>query len=142
MARAKWRGELRQLRFRIENLEDETLDRAEQIMEAVTRDGAELMQEYIATRGTPESGRPGRIETGTMYREVGHEVHRNPKSVRGEFGWGVGGKNEEHYFTYQENGFRHWLTGKDVPPMHAFLDAFIRMREEFFRRMRREGLGR
>ena len=137
MARVAWRGDLRKLRMRIENLPEEALDEAEQIMEDITKEGADLMRQYIRTRGTPDSGKMGRIESGTMLEEVEHAVHRNPKSVRGEFGWGVDGGLHEKYFDYQENGFRHWLSGKNVPPMHAQLDAFIKMREKFFTRLRR-----
>lgn len=138
MARISWRGDLRQLRMRIENLPQEKLDQAAQIMEEVTDEGADLMRQYIRTRGTEKSGKEGRIETGTMLDEVESAVRRNPKSVRGEFGWGVAGGRHEKYFDYQENGFRHWRSGENVPPMHAMLDAFIKMRIKFFARMRSE----
>lgn len=124
--------------MRIENLPQEKLDQAAQIMEEVTDEGADLMRQYIRTRGTEKSGKEGRIETGTMLDEVESAVHRNPKSVRGEFGWGVAGGLHEKYFDYQENGFRHWRSGENVPPMHAMLDAFIKMRIKFFARMRSE----
>lgn len=144
MARVAWRGDLRKLRMRIENLPEEALDEAEQIMEDITKEGADLMRQYIRTRGTPKSGKAGRIESGTMLEEVEHAVHRNPKSVRGEFGWGVAGGLYEKYFDYQEHGFKHTgISGENVPPMHAQLDAFIKMREKFFARLRKEmGAGR
>lgn len=141
-----WRADLRRLRYRIENLVPETLDQAEEVMEDITREGADLMRQYIDTRGTDYSlsqDRTGRRENDVMYDAVEHKVHRFGKSVRGEFGWGVDGGREEDYFLYQEHGFRHWITGKDVPPMHAHLDAMIRMREKLFSRLRgmkREGL--
>lgn len=138
MARVQWRGDLRQLRMRIENLPQEKLDQAQKIMEEVTDEGADLMRQYISTRGTEKSGKQGRIETGAMYEATQSAVHRNPKSVRGEFGWGVAGGPHEKYFDYQENGFRHWRSGENVPPMHAMLDAFIKMRIKFFARMRSE----
>jgi len=142
MARVSWRGDLRKLRMRIENLPQEKLDQAARIMEEVTDEGADLMRQYIATRGIASDGnggiKEGRIESGKMLKNVESAVHRNPKSVRGEFGWGVAGGPHEKYFDYQENGFRHWLSGKNVPPMHAMLDAFIKMRVKFFARMRSE----
>lgn len=138
MARVSWRGDLRMLRMRIENLPQEQLDQAAQIMEDVTEEGADMMREYIRTRGTDKSGKAGRIETGKMLDSVESAVHRNPKSVRGEFGWGVSGGPHEKYFDYQENGFKHWISGENVPPMHAMLDAFMRMRIKFFARMRSE----
>lgn len=138
MARVSWRGDLRMLRMRIENLPEAALDQAAQIMEEVTDEGADLMRQYIRTRGTEKSDKEGRIETGTMLDEVESTVHRNPKSVRGEFGWGVAGGRHEKRFDYQENGFRHWRSGENVPPMHAMLDAFVKMRIKFFARMRAE----
>lgn len=138
MARISWRGDLRALRMRIENIPEDYLDQAEEIMEDVTKEGADLMRQYIRTRGTDKSGKEGRIESGAMLEEVESEVVRNPRSVRGEFGWGVDGGTYEKYFGYQESGFRHWVSGINVPPMHAQLDAFIKMREKFFQRMRTE----
>jgi hypothetical protein len=138
MARISWRGDLRTLRMRIENLPQEKLDQAEKIMEDVTKEGADLMRQYIETRGTPKSGKAGRIESAEMLNAVQSAVHRNPKSVRGEFGWGVSGGPHEKYFDYQENGFRHWRSGENVPPMHAQLDAFMKMRIKFFSRLRSE----
>lgn len=138
MARVAWRGDLRALRMRIENLPEEALDTAEEIMEDVTKEGADLMRQYIKTRGTEGSGKEGRIESGTMLDQVDSQVFRNPRSVRGEFGWGLNGKDAKDYYHYQEDGFRHWISGKNVPAMHAQLDAFMKMREKFFQRMRNE----
>ena len=145
MARVSWRGDLRRMRMRIENLPDELLDQAEEIMEDVAREGADIMRQHIKTRGTSYSnkqGRAGRVEAGHMLKDVEHATKRFRRSVRGEFGWGVDGGEVRPYYAYQENGFQHWISGKDVSPMHAQLDAFMRMREEFFARMRRIKLGR
>src|SRR3546814_2061953 len=107
------------LRMRIENLPEAALDQAAQIMEEVTDEGADLMRQYIRTRGTEKSGKEGRIETGTMLDEVESAVRRNPQSVRGEFGWGVAGGQHEKYFDDQENGFRHWRSGQNRSEEHT-----------------------
>ena len=138
MARVSWRGDIRKMAMRIENLPDEMLDMAEEVMEDTVEDGADLMRHYIKTRGTGYKDRPGRTESYDMLEAVETNVKRNRRSIVGKFGWGVAGGRDDDYFSYQENGFRHWRSGKDVVPMHALLDAFIQNREQFFARMRSE----
>lgn len=141
MARVSWRGDLKRLRARIENLPEEALDAAANIMEDVVDQGAQEMKQIIATSSTPTGlaeGREGRIKTGSMYEDVESTTRRNRRSVSGTFGWGVDGGTVKKYYQYQEDGFQHWLSGKDVSPMHAMLTSFIHMREEFFQRARAE----
>jgi hypothetical protein len=68
--------------------------------------GADLMREYIASRGTGYVGRgpratpDGRIDYGVMYDAVGvSDVRHNPSGVAVNFGW-VNGTIED-YFAYQ-----------------------------------------
>jgi len=143
MARVSWRGDIRKMAMRIENLPDEMMDMAEEVMEDTVEDGADLMRHYIKTRATDKvrngiPPRDGRTKSWDMHDAVETNVKRNRRSIVGKFGWGVAGGPDEDYFSYQENGFRHWRSGKDVVPMHALLDAFIQNREQFFARMRSE----
>lgn len=141
MARVGWRGDIRKLQARIENLPEELLDMAEDIMEDEMRIGAEQMRANIRKADTPTSiaeGRQGRVKTGQMLEDVEHNVERFRRSVKGEFGWGVNGGRYEKYYDYQEQGFKHFRSGKDVAPMHALLEAFMNTRERFFARMRAE----
>jgi hypothetical protein len=114
------------LRSASKKLQDGTDDVAERSAEY----GAELMREYISTRGTGYIGKgarataEGRIDTGKMIDAVGvSPVRHNPSGVAVNFGW----VNEtEEYFSYQELGTR------SISPMHALLDATIRTREYFY----------
>jgi hypothetical protein len=137
---AAWRGELKKLAIRIESLPEKAMDKAEEIVAAELREGAEEMRQIIRTADTPTGlaeGRSGRVKTGKMLGDVQDgRPQRFRRSVKGEYGWGVNGGNTEPYYQYQENGFQHYLSGKDVAPMHAFLTSFIHTRERFFKRMR------
>ena len=144
MARVSWRGgDVKKIALRIENIPEELMEMANDVIDEVTDDGAELMREYIMTRATDKVreryGREGRYRPGkAMYKAVKSGTKQNRRSVVGTFGWGVDGSANEDYFRFQEEGFRHWISGEDIVPMHALLDAYMETRERFFARMREE----
>lgn len=105
--------------------------RAAEIVEEVISEGSNNMRRHIETRGTGYRGHTGRIETGAMLENVGDssgQIDISAGSVSGKFGWGTTGGDVQPYYSYQEQGFTNWRTGRDVPPMHALLDAFITAR--------------
>lgn len=96
------------------------------IVDDAVKTGGEKMDEFISTRGT---SKPGRIDTENMIGSVAAtEAEWTGTSVRGKFGWPKA--YAEDYFFYQENGFYHVGAGRDVPPMHALLDAYVIVREQ------------
>jgi hypothetical protein len=111
---------------------------AETILDDVVSEGAWQMREYIETRGTGYRGHRGRVETGYMLGDVAdskeeHQVVGN--RVTGRFGWGLNGAPVPDYYRYQEQGFKNSWTGRDVPPMHALLDSFIKARISLMNRL-------
>lgn len=103
---------------------------ADDVVEDAAEYGAAQMRYFISTRGTGYVGRgaraipEGRIDTGQMIDDVGiGNIRHNPSGVAVNFGW-VG--NVEDYYRLQEDGF------KNVPPMHALLDASIMTRVYFY----------
>lgn len=110
-------------------------------MEQLVSDAADLMRRLIMTRGTGKvwsrpgpSGRtgsfPGRVDSGDMYSAVAHAVSGDGR--RGEFGWL---DNQEPYFLYQEDGFRHWISGEHIPAMFALQDAGAAAQQVFLQRV-------
>lgn len=137
MARVIWRnGDLNDLSTQLKAIPAEFLDAGADIISDVTEEGAAQMRTYIETRGTGYNGHTGRVDEGYMLGDVAAgEVSNTGHSASGEYGWGVTGGPVPDYYKYQENGFRHWRSGHNVPPMHALLDSFIEMREKFISRI-------
>lgn len=96
-------------------------DGVEEALQLAMDDGAQIMRDNIATRGTAKSGKAGRIETGKMIGDVKARVY--PGTDRGNqvgrFGWI---DNREDYYGYQEGGFEH-VNGGEVEGMYALQDA-------------------
>lgn len=120
------------LRTRTTRLREDAAD----IVTEAAQFGADLMREYIATRGTGYVGKgarataEGRIDTGQMY----DDVHAKPARIRksdivAEFGWT---DRVRDYYLTQENE----ITPGGSPPMHALLDAQIRTREYLYARLK------
>lgn len=130
-----WRNnDLDTMQARFRAIPQELEEEAERLVQGAIEEGAEAMEMVIATSGTGWKDRQGRVETGKMLdhvKEFGTE--RDGNRVEGKFGW----DDPENYFIYQEQGFRHWISGKDVVPMHALLTGFVAAREHVIR-----GLGR
>lgn len=79
------------------------------------KDGEEITQTFIATRGTEKSGKQGRIDTGDMLDAVSSEAKlQNQDEAIGRFGWL---KEKPFYAEYQEAGTRY------IAPMYALSDA-------------------
>lgn len=102
----------------------------------VAEKGAEAAREIIRTRGrnrewarpwrSEKTGRfrsgsgPGRIDSGDMLNNITVQFQRGEKQSRAVFGWI---KTYEYYYKYQEEGFNHWISGKEIPGMFAIRDA-------------------
>lgn len=114
------------------------IDDGERVVEDAAEFGAERMREIIRTSGTAKSGKAGRIESEKMLNDVSAgEARRTQTGVAGNFGWGLKGDKAEDYFFYQEGGFRHWISGEMIPPMHALLGASVAAREYFYAEIRK-----
>lgn len=109
---------------------DQMIAAAQEAMEEAVTEAARFIEEAIRTRGTPKSGKQGRIETGLMYESVDNEVEVNGALIKGKLGW----RNFQLYFQLQEEGFIH-LGGEQVPGMMAFEDAKPFVRQEVVRRL-------
>lgn len=96
-------------------------DGIEDALRLAMEDGAEIMRNNIATRGTVNSGKSGRIETGKMIGDVKSRVYPGTDKGNqvGRFGWI---DNREDYYGYQEGGFEH-VNGGEVEGMYALQDA-------------------
>lgn len=96
-------------------------DGLEEALQNAMEDGAQIMRDNIATRGTVKSGKAGRIDTGQMIGDVKARIY--PGTVKGNqvgrFGWI---DNREDYYGFQEGGFEH-VNGGEVEGMYALQDA-------------------
>lgn len=125
MAYIRFNEDLNNMTTHLRAMQSNMRQEAAQIVKETIEDGANLMRQNIETKD--------RIDQGYMLGDVAaSEVQSDAQGVRGQFGWGVTGGPVQPYYLYQENGFRHWRSGKDVPPMHALLESFITVREQFF----------
>lgn len=132
-----WNGRTpSQMASQFQNIPREVENESAKVIEEVVVHGELLMKDYIATRGTGYVGRgaratpEGRIDSGDMYDAVSSAMYGKRS---GKFGWGVGGKGVKDYFATQE----YTKTPRGFPPMHALTDAFVKVREEFERKMKR-----
>lgn len=79
------------------------------------KDGEEITQTFIATRGTEKSGKQGRVDTGAMLDAVDSDAKLVGKDEAiGRFGWL---KKTPSYTKYQEAGTQY------IAPMYALSDA-------------------
>lgn len=96
---------------KVENLDRRTFRALDESM----KDGEELTQTFIATRGTEKSGKQGRIDTGAMLDSVTSETKLvSNDEAEGRFGW-LG--EQPFYAKYQEAGT------STIAPMYALSDA-------------------
>lgn len=96
---------------KVENLNRRTFRALDESM----KEGEELTQTFIATRGTSGTGKQGRVDTGKMLDSVGSEAKLlNKDEAEGRFGW-IG--EEPFYAEYQELGTQY------IEPMNALSDA-------------------
>lgn len=79
------------------------------------KDGEEITQTFIATRGTEKSGKQGRVDTGKMLDSVDSDTKLLSKDeAEGRFGWI---KKAPFYAPFQDEGT------KTIPAMYALSDA-------------------
>jgi len=125
---------------------DRIMRNVEGAMEAGLHEGAEMMRQFIETRGTMRewsrpwgasqrsASIPGRDDTGQMKNAVQGEIEDFSRdTIRGVLGWAPG---SPLYYQLQEHGFFHVLTGEDVAAMYALRDAGEWTKEELDRRIR------
>lgn len=97
--------------LKVENLDRRTFRALDESM----KDGEELTQTFIATRGTEKSGKQGRVDTGKMLESVTSETKLvSNDEAEGRFGW-LG--EQPFYAEYQEAGT------STIAPMYALSDA-------------------
>lgn len=103
---------------KVENLNRSTFRALDESM----KEGAELTQTFIATRGTSATGKQGRVDTGKMLDSVGSEAKLlNKDEAEGRFGW----LNEQPFYAeFQEAGTQY------IQPMYALSDAADIVRQE------------
>lgn len=96
---------------KVENLNRRTFRALDDSM----KEGEELTQTFIATRGTSGTGKQGRVDTGKMLDSVGSDAKiLNSDEAEGRFGW----LNEQPFYAeFQEAGTRF------IEPMYALSDA-------------------
>lgn len=96
---------------KVENLNRRTFRALDESM----KEGEEITQTFIATRGTSGTGKQGRVDTGKMLDSVGSEAKLlNSEEADGRFGW----LNEQPFYAeFQEAGT------KFIAPMYALSDA-------------------
>lgn len=96
---------------KVENLNRRTFRALDESM----KEGEEITQTFIATRGTSGTGKQGRVDTGKMLDSVGSEAKLlNKDEAEGRFGW----LNEQPFYAkFQEPGTQY------IEPMYALSDA-------------------
>lgn len=86
------------------------------------KDGEEITQTFIATRGTEGTGKQGRIDTGTMLDSVESDTRLQGRDEAiGRFGWL---SKKPKYAEYQEDGTKY------IAPMYALSDAAEIVKQE------------
>lgn len=113
--------------------ERKILSAVERAMEQAVAEGVVIVKTYIATSGTPKSGKQGRIDTGRMIDSVYGDSATAGQVVSGGIGW----ENFAPYFQYQEEGFTSW-TGATIPAMNAFVNTYPRFTELLKTRLKEE----
>lgn len=127
----KWSKNPRLLENRLRAMPGELHEQVSALMGETADEGADMMRQFIKTRGTGWNGHTGRVETGNMLDSVSSNVSESGKTVFAQWGW-LDPTAQEKYFGYQENGFTiQTKSGRhDVTPMHALLDSELKMREK------------
>lgn len=96
---------------KVDNLNRRTFRALDESM----KEGEEITQTFIATRGTSGTGKQGRVDTGKMLDSVGSDAKLlNSEEAEGRFGW----LNEQPFYAeFQEAGTQY------IQPMYALSDA-------------------
>lgn len=108
-------------------------DRAKGVIYEAGQVGVDTTREYISTRGTPQSGKAGRIESRDMLNSVDFRVpYVGKDTLRLIYGLGRGPK----YSRYQEYGFENARSGQWVEGMFAVTDSVDAVRHFLAKRLR------
>ena len=108
------------------------------IVEETVEEGKNIMINNIETRGTGYVGpgrapradkEAGRVDDGIMRSKVDSGMI---DANTGRFGWGIHNEGLPNYFLEQE----YDVTVGGNPPMHALTDAWIAVRERYYRRVK------
>lgn len=107
------------------------------IVDVAVTEGATAMREITLNNGTnndwgafwpsrafgrKSSSTRARVDTGEMLNSIDSKIlDSSPTKASGEFGWT---KNQQEYFIYQDQGFRHWITGEWIYGMEALRNAY------------------
>lgn len=102
----------------------------QEAMDEAIEEAQRAVENFIATRGTPKSGKQGRVDTGRMLDSVTSTTENSGDVFYGGVGW----SDFQLYFALQEEGFTH-LGGSQVPAMNAFMDAYPLLREDLLRKL-------
>lgn len=104
---------------------DEINRRNYRTLQNAMKDGEQITQTFIATRGTAGTGKQGRIDTGKMLESVDSSTAlQGPDEAIGRFGWL---EKKPFYAEYQEAGTKY------IAPMYALSDAAEIVRDDFLK---------
>lgn len=79
------------------------------------KEGEQVTQTFIATRGTAGTGKQGRVDTGKMLESVDSDTRlQGSDEAEGRFGWL---NKKPFYAEFQEAGTKY------IEPMYALSDA-------------------
>ena len=108
---------------KVENLNRRTFRALDESM----KEGEEITQTFIATRGTSGTGKQGRVDTGKMLDSVNSDAKLlNSEEAEGRFGW----LNEQPFYAeFQEAGTQY------IEPMYALSDAAEIIQQELEKRL-------
>lgn len=129
-------GNFSRISKQVGNLEGATRDAMRDVLQESVDTGADVMRDVVKSSGTNVSWRRewknppwgnavngrtgsfgGRIATGKMLDTITSQVDKDSKyRVRGRFGWLRGSKP---YMAFQDQGFRHVLSGQYIEGMQA-----------------------
>lgn len=118
-----WSANFELVEKRLQQIPDKLLPCIQQKVAEALAVGKTSMETTVNTSGTDYSlsqGRSGRVDTGEMLSEINSQTSRSGNTVNGFLGWLEG---TPMWARYQELGFTHYLTGKDVEGMHAIANA-------------------
>lgn len=120
-------GDFRRLAQEISVHERVVIEEAEHVLDRGLEDAAEWMRMVIMSSGTgwvgvgPRAVPDGRIDYGYMHDSVSTTgITRVGNTLVGKFGWL---RATEDYFKFQDEGFRHWKSGRQIEGMHALAQA-------------------
>lgn len=104
----------------VEDKINRVTDEAKDVIREGAKEGEDLTKLHIETRGTPRSGKRGRVDTGRMRDAVSSRVEKDTETeIEAAFGWL---DDRALYFGLQERGFTH-TSGVTVEGMFALSDA-------------------